>query len=96
MSKRIFSITKFFVKKNWKHLVALASILTMFWAGFYCAWQIQENKAQVKEDYYTRVLRKVSISLDYWEEEVRKLQRESGKYDREAKKRRDWNRDFRD
>lgn len=92
MPRRIFNIIEFCIKKNWRQFVGISLVLIIFWSGFFLAWQIQGNKAEVKHVQYVKVAKNIIIILDYWEKEVGKLKEELSKYEIEISRQQNWNR----
>lgn len=82
---------KFFLKKHKTQLIAVLTLLIMFGSGFWCAWQIQANKAKIKQEQCTKVTEDIIILLNFWEKKIGELRKELSKYEVENSRQSEWN-----
>ena len=110
MIKRIFSATKFFIKKNWTYFTAVFLLLVMFGAGFFCAWRIQERRGNVtteKQDELIITLRvdleryriifvKMVMQMEEWAKKIESLESQLNRFYEDMERITGWNEETHD
>ena len=83
---------KHFLRKNKEKIIALFLMLTMWGAGFYCAWKVQG----IKIGQYRAIIIRIAVLLESWEQKIERLEKEKKEHEKEEKRIAEWNDSFED
>jgi len=78
---------KHFFKKNKEKIVAVSLMLLMWWAGYYCAWNIQGHKIE----RYEAIIVKIGKLLVWWDKKIETLEKEKEEVKKKEERDKKWN-----